>query len=259
MHQEECMKNIKCASLVRLSIILLAVSATAQDQVKSSSGTTIAIWGPEDKKTIRLIDAKTMKLKFTLSGHERDVETAIFSPDSKTLASAEGNVFERNAPKAKIKIWSAETGELKYTLLATRWGVCSMAFSPDGKRLASGHAELAGSPPQVILWDVQTGKEVARDQSGGFAFGLAFSPDGKLLAGGSVGGVHGYDTTLELVLLWDAETLEPKRRLAAGFGRSLPIVRGNLFSPDGKTLINPWGQWDVETGKLKSEAKKPQD
>ncbi len=225
------------------------------DQAKSPNGMTSAVWGGEDKRAIRVIDVKTKKVKFTLAGHQREVVMAVFSPDSKTLASAEGSIFDRDSPPAKIKIWDVQTGELRHTLEASRWGMASLAFSPDSKRLASGHAEWAGSPPQVILWDLQTGRVLARSRVGGFAFGLAFSPDGKLLAGGSVGGVHRLPTTLELVQLWDAETLSPIRKLAAGSGTILPIVGGNHFSRDGKTLINSFGQWDVETGTLKRDSK----
>jgi hypothetical protein len=78
--------------------------------------------------------------------------------------------------------------------------VSVLALSPDGRWLASAAGvpqHLGDSPdtPEVKLWDVSTGKEVASfPGDGGFVGSLAFSPDGTQLLSGMWNGS---------VLVWD--------------------------------------------------------
>jgi WD40 repeat protein len=69
--------------------------------------------------------------------------------------------------------------------------VSTLAWSPDGKRIA-----IAGSAPQVNLYDAETGDRLAACQ--GHVAGIyatAFSPDGSRLAtGGFDGSVRIYKT-----------------------------------------------------------------
>src|SRR5690349_19070705 len=55
---------------------------------------------------------------------------------------------------------SAQEPKLRATLTGHAEAVWSVAFSPDGKTLASGGG-FAGTPGDIRLWDVATGKERA--------------------------------------------------------------------------------------------------
>ncbi|MEH2004848.1 AAA-like domain-containing protein, partial [Nostoc sp.] len=80
-----------------------------------------------------------------LEGHSSLVNSVVFSPDGKTLASA-------SADKT-IKLWNRETGKEITTLTGHSSLVNSVVFSPDGKTLAS-----ASFDNTIKLWNRETGK-----------------------------------------------------------------------------------------------------
>ena len=232
----------------------------------SPDARTLATWGAN--KEVKLWDLQTGKLKRTLAGHEFDVFAVAFSPDSKTMATADGQFYRASIQEKSgaVRLWDAETGELKWTQEGPTALVCSVAFSPDGKTLASGHVEIARVQPRVLLWDVQTGK-TKQDQERPFVFSVVFSPDGKMLAGGSVGSasLSRFPEAAPFVQLWDAETLEIKQTLKDGSFNLWPGATTVAFSLDGRTLVS-YGEaaiglsgekkekiriWDVQAGKVK--------
>jgi WD40 repeat protein len=120
-------------------------------------------------------------------------------------------------------------------------------MSPDGKTLASG-----GIDTQVILWDVQAGKERATlrradppnirpDFQDGMVAALAFSPDGKTLASGTRGVLSNTEKGTKQIVgeitLWDATAGKEKTTLKIP-GISVWSV---AFSPDGKALASAGG------------------
>ncbi|MBD2450944.1 AAA-like domain-containing protein, partial [Nostoc sp. FACHB-152] len=64
-----------------------------------------------------------------LEGHGDSVNSVVFSPDGKTLASASRD--------KTIKLWNRDTGKVISTLEGHGDSVISVVFSPDGKTLAS--------------------------------------------------------------------------------------------------------------------------
>jgi RNA polymerase sigma factor (sigma-70 family) len=123
-----------------------------------------------------------------------------------------------------------------------RLPVVAVAFSPDGKRLVAATAD--GS---ITIWDVASGKEVARLHAGAAtvlrgtpAGGVAFTPDGKRLASAGPDNV---------VRLWDVATGKEVSRSEGG-----KAPRAVAFSPDGKLLVTSGGDgtarlWDAASGR----------
>ena len=79
---------------------------------------------------VRLWNAKTGEHLRTFTGHTSTIESVAFSPDDRTLASADrvGGVY----------LWDAQTGARQHTLEGHTTLVSSVAFSPDGRTLATG-------------------------------------------------------------------------------------------------------------------------
>ena len=94
-----------------------------------------------------------------LEGHTESINSVVFSPDGKTLASG--------SEDDTLRVWDVRTGEHKMTFSGhdvhtreqkqdrSEWAeeVYSVAFSPDGKTLASGHYDGT-----IHLWDTDTGE-----------------------------------------------------------------------------------------------------
>ena len=107
----------------------------------SPDGSMLAGAGGWRDKTVRLWDVVTGTLQQTLTGHTDIVESVVFSPDSRTLAS--GSI------DATVRLWDVATGTLQQTLTSHTGSVFSVAFSPDGRTLASGSGDGT-----VLLWNV---------------------------------------------------------------------------------------------------------
>jgi len=114
--------------------------------------------------------------------------------------------------------------------------VNAVTFSADGKRAAS-----AGDDRLICIWEIPSGKVLARLQgSGGAIDALAFSPDGKFLLSA------GQD---RLVRLWDVQ----QHQLSRVFRGHTDRVRCVAFAPDGKRAVsggddNSVRVWKVSDG-----------
>ncbi|KAJ3082307.1 hypothetical protein HDU99_003071, partial [Rhizoclosmatium hyalinum] len=222
---------------------------------------------------------------FMLVGHSGDVNSAAYSPDSKSVVSGSGDMtvklwsvetgecvktFEGHSgsvrsvafsPDSKtvvsgshdntVKLWSVETGELRKTLVGHFSWVTAVAYSPDGKTVVSGSNDNT-----VKLWDVETGK-CLKTFEGHFSvvLSVAFSPDGKIIASGSGHRNLLWNTQVKIsdktVKLWSVETGELHKTLEGHSG----AVNSVAFSPDSKTVVSGSEDktvklWSVETGKL---------
>ena len=94
-----------------------------------------------DVMSIHLWDTTTADHLATLKGHREEVKFIAFSPDGKTLATADYS-------ELIVKLWNVATCEELTTLTGTS-GVMSLAFAPDGS-LAVGYADNS-----VHLWRVE--------------------------------------------------------------------------------------------------------
>jgi RNA polymerase sigma factor (sigma-70 family) len=244
--------------------------------------TDSAVWSPDGKVIASLggrTAARPVSLWDAASGRElhqfaaKDaVPAAAFSPDSKTLATAEG--------KRGIVLWDVGSGT-ELDRFTDQGDGAAVAFSPDGQKLAAAGRDgviqirevrsgrlvvelkargepllrrvgfaldgkvlaSTGDDGAVILWDLATGTERwRRHPHGGRAFGLAFAPDGQTFATTGADGV---------VRVWDTHSGDS---LGSFPGRPYGLLIA--YSPDGQTLAAPGPDdfvcvWDPSTGKEK--------
>ncbi len=165
----------------------------------------------------------------TLTGHSDSVQSVVYSPDGRYLASGSRD--------KTIKIWEVATGKELRTLTGHSSWVSSVVYSPDGRYLASGNGDNT-----IKVWDVVTGTEL-RTLAGysGWVWSVAYSPDGRYLASGS------YDNTIKI---WEVATGKELRTLT---GHS-SVVLSVVYSPDGRYLASGSSDktikiWEVATGK----------
>ena len=209
--------------------------------------------------------------------HRKYVNSILFSPDGRTLASADavGTIRLWDVLKGKTKqkfkqkfrsyslsfspdgrtlasagddgnlwLWDLLSRKVKQKLTGHKFRVRSVLFSPDGQTLAS----IDGYDHSIWLWDVLSGT-VKLKLRGPFAFGeniMSFSPDGKMLASVS----HG----MEVIHLSDVSTGAVKQDLI----EHTKSVQSVSFSPDNKVLASGhWDGtvllWDVSTGTITHE------
>ncbi|WP_375467918.1 AAA-like domain-containing protein, partial [uncultured Nostoc sp.] len=177
----------------------------------------------------RILSSTNIREQNCLEGHRDSINSIVFSPDGKTLASASDD--------KTIKLWNLDTGKEITTLRGHSDSVISVVFSPDGKTLAS-----ASRDKTIKLWNLDTGKEITtlRGHSDS-VISVVFSPDGKTLASASA------DKTIKL---WNLDT---RKEITTLRGHS-DWLNSVVFSPDGKTLASASGDktiklWNLDTRK----------
>jgi WD40 repeat protein len=192
----------------------------------SPDGRWLAALGA-DLKSVLLLDAETHRTVARLDGHEKNIHSASFSPDSRLLATCG---LDRT-----VRLWPVEGGACR-VLRGHTDEVFAVAFHPGGKRLAT-----AGRDRAVWLWDVARGEVVARlPGHANYVWSLGFSPDGKTLASGSG------DAT---VRLWDTEPLRERYRTR----REVEAARPEATRLVGRLLAEQ-GKPDRVASRLRSDA-----
>jgi WD40 repeat protein len=135
------------------------------------------------------------------SGHKAIIHSAVFSHDSRRLATCSRD--------RTVRLWEIGSGACQ-ELRGHTDEVFAVAFHPGGTRLAS-----AGRDRAVWLWDLARGEPVVRLQGHtSYIWSLAFSPDGKTLVSGSGDGTVRLWDTAPLAVRYqarrDAEALRPE-------------------------------------------------
>ena len=193
----------------------------------SPNGSTLAVGrGPE----ILLLNANTLELQQTISGHIDGIHSLVFSSDGSTLASASSD--------GTISLWNAETGSHRLTIEG-HFNFYSAALSPDGKTLATS------SPDGIFLYNTRNGQFNTSFSEGGGSPALTYSPSGETLAAGM------WDNGPEIRLL-NAHTGEVKKTLRWKGRPATSLV----FSPENAQMlaVGSWeGRirlWNTQTGTL---------
>jgi len=185
--------------------------------------------------------------------HKDPVNSVVFSPDGRFLASAsmdsnaklwqgntgkqiralmrhpspllcaafnpDGNILAVGSENGNITLWDVNYKERIRVLKGHEDSVQTIRFSPNGFILASGSADKT-----IKLWDMDTGKEIKSLKGHtDTIYSITFSPNSVLLASGSADGS---------VTIWD---------IGSGIVVAMPRESGEsvnsvCFSPDGGTL-----------------------
>jgi len=147
-----------------------------------------------------------------LSGHNKNVTFASYSPDGARIATASADTTAR--------IWDARTGAQLIVLSGHVDRVYSAAFSPDGSRIVTASADKTAR-----IWDARSGASlVVLSGHGDVIYAAAFSPDGGRIVTASA------DKTARI---WDART---GVQLAVLSGHT-DQVRSIAYSPDGARIV----------------------
>ena len=162
---------------------------------------------------------------FSMTGHEREVITAAWSPDGSRVATG--------GDDDTVRLWDAASGKSLAVLRGHTRSIEDVAFSGDGKRLVSAAGNF------TIVWDAATGAELRRFAGGGFR--ASFSLDGQRLV---VGGMDGR------LSVWDLASGKSVAAAASNKDR----VSAILVHPDGlRAFTAGWDGrmtfWDARTWK----------
>jgi len=203
----------------------------------SPDNTTLAVSDSSKSATVRFHDATDGKLVREFKQEGKGLLHLRFSPDGRFLA-AHALPFKTEAKETSMVLFDMRTGKESPKMSGADGSDRVLAFSPDGKFLATSK-DRRENALGVILWDLDSGKEVRRFATWDTVTAGAFSPDGKTLAGGNL---------LGTIALWDVAS-----------GISLPAsaapiqftkIRG--FAAGGKHLIGEAERfylWETATGR----------
>ncbi len=199
-----------------------SASSTASTPTPSRNSTQATTLSP----TASVPTITTPLVKY--SGHTGPVIEAVWSPDSKHLASC-GN-------DGTVQVWDASTGHTLWKVSLARY-VFAVAWSPNGQTVVG-----AGDNGVLSFMNAANGhiKSTIAAQVG-FIEGLVWSPDGKFIASGS------QDNTVKV---WNVET---GKLLFTYSGHTASVARIG-WSPDGTRIASASNDqtvqvWDAKTGK----------
>jgi WD40 repeat protein len=163
------------------------------------------------------------------------VYAAVFSPDGRTLAIADGG--------KSVTLWDLGWWEDYFAPQTHRGSITSLAIAPDSKTV------LTASYGRPRFWEIGSGKLLRPYKKWGWTTGIksmAVSPDGRTLA----------LVTTSRITLWDFA--KEKFLGAIRHGSDVAIA----FSPDSKFLVSAASDrrdlclWEVATGKEIRQYKK---
>ncbi|WP_316191849.1 MULTISPECIES: WD40 repeat domain-containing protein [unclassified Bradyrhizobium] len=187
------------------------------------------------KAYVQLWDVATASERWR-SAHDDDVQSIRFTSDSSLLLSRSGKEYSPGT----IRVLDAHSGTELSRIAHASYAILSDAVSPDGQIFASGSSDQTAR-----LWDLRTGKELARLLHNSPVRAVKFSPNGRVLVTESGGGAW---QSKGAALLWDVATGKLISRLS-----SSQDISGVAFSGDGHLLATGSMDqtvkiWNVETG-----------
>jgi serine/threonine protein kinase/WD40 repeat protein len=177
-------------------------------------------------------------IPIALQGHKAPIQYCLFSPDGKNAATLHQD--------KQVRVWDALAAREKFRInLALDRFVHELCFSEDSGRLILVVADSYLAATEVVVWDVDQGREIKRYPPEGRAH--LVSPNGRRGCGITVPA-----TWSPTVILWEIGT---NRRIAEWQepGEEVKVLG---FSPDGQRLLTlsirpgfSFKIWDAGSGK----------
>ena len=199
-----------------------------------------AISGGDDR-TIRVWDIGTGRELRRWVGSDDRIYGLAATPDGTrvVVAGADSN----------LRVWDIASGRELWRLKGHGGAIFALAVTPDGRHALGGGGFVwdggwkSGPDLDLHLWDVESGREVARNFSGhrGGIWSVAVSLDGRRAASASMDGT---------ARVWDIDTGREVQR----FDGHHAEVRSVAFLPDGNRLLSAGMDrhlrlWDLATGR----------
>ena len=198
-------KNGKVRHIIRGLSSFLTISPDIKTIASATEKDGLILSSVSNGKTLR--NLKTFKLSDSVLA---------FSPDSKTIASSQGN---------SVDLWDIVSGNIRVSLNGGYQNITALAFSPDGKNVA------VASNHTLRMWNIESGHNP--NNLGGmpiYAHGIEFNDNEKVFASFN---------EKDPPRIWDGGVQ------ISGFGEHTNFLWRGAFSPNGKSICA--GSWD---GKL---------
>lgn len=152
------------------------------------------------------------------------VQTAHSLPVNCVAYSSDGRLIASGGNDGIVKLWDTSTGTELRTFYGHPAGLEAIAFSPDGSRLATASDKTFA--PLIIVWDIQTGAELLReDEIFGDVTAMSYRSDGVLLS---------LDVLDEEMIVWDVAAKKEIIKIAGN--NTEKLINLAAFSPDGALL-----------------------
>jgi WD40 repeat protein len=186
-------------------IVAAAFSPNGRIVATSGLDRTVRLWEPRTGNLIRTIETPTNASR-----------SLVFTPDGKTLTTANGFGVE-----GEVRFWEVETGKEIRKFKADRSGAVLLAMAPDGKQLFT-----SGSDDRFRCWDLDTFKQLGDfgDEKPSSVLRIALSPNGSTFATAHMDGA---------LRIWDARTFKKRYQLP---GEPRQYIGALAFSPDNSLL-----------------------
>lgn len=182
----------------------------------SHDGKLIALGGcgtMGDKLEIQIWEVGPICHKFTLIGHEREINRLTFNHDDSILISASGD--------GSIRFWCVKTGKELCVYTQQASAIYSLALSPSGNILA-----FDDGVNRICLADLtEVNQKYWLEGHSGYVFCLDFNCDGRLLASG------GMDCKIRI---WNINTRSAIHILSGHTAQITSVA----FSPNGNLLAS---------------------
>ena len=165
-------KSLACGSR-DVQILKVGSGEPAYRLPDYQNGDTLVAWSPNGTllaaagmdRVVTIWDASNWRKLAELKGHKAKIASLAYSPDSRTLASAE------EGQKPTLRLWDVLGLRERAVVQAHTHTVQSLAFTPDGGSL------VAGSLFEILWLDPRSGKVQRRLDQAGYL--LKISRDGR--------------------------------------------------------------------------------